>query len=413
MMPAIKGCCDIDNRRIFRHSFTGWNLSQFMTNLFWYSLMLVDIARRLIGEDLITVFVRNSLYCLVFAYVLLHSNMKRRFISIFALSLGYVILLFSSLLIYPVLWDLAEEHTLLFYVRCVVGFYLALNVTNWRAAIQSLARWHWIGLIYAIMIIRTGTTPKDYMLVAYALLVPTIVTCAVAIYERNMVYMFSGLIMMMTIIIYGARGPVVCIIASTLFLLYRPLSNRINIRKIVYLLFVILGLLLVLFEYSDIIILLNDRFPEARSVALLVSGRIGDMAGRDVLYYTIINSLFENWLIPQGFMSDRIILSPNNISNNMYPHNLFLEVIYQFGLFGVLCLGYGFYKFIKSYHFAVITGENYLKLAISAFVVSTGTSLMISGSYISHYAFWYAVGTLGSISRIMEKDYTKNDLHVR
>lgn len=150
-----------------------------------------------------------------------------------------------------------------------------------------------------------------------------------------------NLILSLLVILYsGARGPFVCF---SLFVVIKfLLINGISRRKRITILTVVCTVIAVfVFFFQDILIFLT-KIGEIKGYSLRLLTFMSDESllidqGRDALRQYSIQLLTENPLTGVGIYNDRILLA-NHFRDSLsevagsYPHNIFIEVLLQFGL---------------------------------------------------------------------------------
>lgn len=112
-------------------------------------------------------------------------------------------------------------------------------------------------------------------------------------------------------------------------------------------------------------------------------------SGRDDVYENAVEHIINSNFMPNGVM-----YYSNEISNKFtYPHNIFLEVGLDFGLFGIISFLIGWaYLFYKFYLYR--KGNFYFDLIITAFIIYSFTRLMFSGSYWEEPFYWVCIGLI-------------------
>ncbi len=374
------------------------NPSQFIINLFWYSLIIVDIVRKCTYNEMTVNFIRNGLYIIVLAYVMYNAFCNKRIGQIVIPGLIFLFFLGLSLLFNPSLISIVEQNVILFFLRGLTGFYLALNIVDWKQIITGIVQWHWVGLFYSILVFTSGFSHLyNYMSFSYGLLVPAFITLVFGFVERKIVYLLSGCVMLSSLFIFGARGPLLCIFVALFFLFFEIPEKRIEYKKLIVSLLLLFIIVVIVVNFDNIIIFLSRLYPQARNIYSAVSGQFTGLSGRDILYSRVLGEILNNPFLPRGLLADRILLTNFINVENIYPHNFILEVIYQFGVFGCFFLVWFTLKFIWVYYLLLHRNDFFLKMAFTSFFVTALTKLMISGSYISDMQAWFAFGCLGSM----------------
>ena len=117
------------------------------------------------------------------------------------------------------------------------------------------------------------------------------------------------------------------------------------------------------------------------------SGVLSQSSGRDVVYSTAYKLIQDSYFMPNGvnyFAQFTNYTIP-------YPHNLFLEVTLDFGIFGLILFCIFLIYLVKRYlHFSKINNEYRDFVAILAIIGFT--RLMFSDSYWQEPLFWLCIG---------------------
>ena len=325
-----------------------------MVALFWYSLIIVDIVRKLIPNSNVSTYTRNILYVAVFVYVIYHM-FKNKKASVLIVPLVLFLLLISiSCFAYPQLIEIVGNTMLLFIVRCLSGLYLSYCIEDYQLAIDRIVKWCWIGLLYSIMIFLMGHDVfENYMSLSYALLIPALLSTYTGMNENRIVLAVSGIVMMMAILTYGARGPIVCLLVSILFVIFGRANERTKLRTLFLTIIFLFFIGYVILSYDSIIERLYSMYPNSRTINMLKTGNFMDLSGRDRIFTTTIEAIRNNPIQPHGLMADRVLLGHGSINEGIYPHNLALELWYQFGIIGVGLFSWIVLRIIRTF-FGVI-----------------------------------------------------------
>ena len=158
------------------------------------------------------------------------------------------------------------------------------------------------------------------------------------------------IICIVLIFLTGSKGPIVALIGA--FLLYYFFKN-ISIQKVLSTLIfaAVLGILLSIINVEQIILnlfpkdlhyFLGNRFINTAS-SNSVSARM------DLIYFTFESISNKNILtmLFGGGIGDFGFASLNGIDDRYYPHNIFLEILYEIGLVGFCLFVYLMYYVIR------------------------------------------------------------------
>lgn len=98
------------------------------------------------------------------------------------------------------------------------------------------------------------------------------------------------------------------------------------------------------------------------------------------------------------------------MNSALYPHNLFLELLYQYGIIfggflGALLLALIF----KTWKAVLIKKNSHLSIIFYSLVMTFFIKSMISSSYLVDYASGIALGACFSILNIVKDEYIKTN----
>jgi len=209
-------------------------------------------------------------------------------------------------------------------------------------------------------------------------------------YEKNrkvgksIVYIFIFLIDIIGIVLSGGRGGFVVIFFGTLFALFVrfPVWKGITFVFFFFLFMFVFGLIgfSYLTFYQDRIL---DSFGRLFSYLSTSGIAMDQTSNRDLLYDNALKWILQKPIF--GFGIFRYL----NSTTGFYPHNFFLEVLLQGGIFyliiWLLILGYFFISLKRLFN-----SSNKHFLIIATFVYSF-TQLLFSGTYLLEPFFWFSL----------------------
>lgn len=386
------------------------NTFLFSMALFWYSMPMVDIVRKLTRSESITNVFRNSLYAVVFLLVLYDAIRSRRIKTILLPAVVFSFLLFISSMIYPQLQiSTFSTDILLFFGRCLPGFYLATTVSDWSSVIKAIISWHWIGLVYAALSLISGPgVYSNYMSLSYGLLIPAVLTLLTGLKEKKIIWIISAIVMLCAIFACGARGPVICFLVAFFITLICINKRQINIGKLLLLMLLFSIIILFAVYYNEIVRFLYIKWPNSRTVRMIYNYEFFSDSGRKGIMGIVLSALKANPIFPRGIYADRILIAQKQnqaISSGIYPHNFFLEIWYQFGILGLAFSVYFLIAIAKQFIKCIREKEMDLTYVFACFVVAAWVKLMISGSYIADMQTWFCFGAMINLSQIKFQNY--------
>ena len=194
--------------------------------------------------------------------------------------------------------------------------------------------------------------------------------------QKSIIWFALFLVDASCMILYGARATTMFLV---LFILAFEYLNAKSVAKIyILVIFGIIALAITVF-FDNILMYLStvDALKDSRFVAKAIAGELSDGGERDMLVDQCIHQLGKMNLEIPGLFGDRAVIT------GVYPHNIFLEILMQFGIIPGICVllwfGYMIYVGIFRYEHPIIT--IYLCCALIS-------RYLISGSYIQEGTFW-------------------------
>ena len=193
---------------------------------------------------------------------------------------------------------------------------------------------------------------------------------------------FFGVALSFTqIILGGSRGPMLLFVTYCGLLLIKNWSRMSKIKYAVVLLLAAVG-----FFLSDSALeLLEQIGGESRTIRMLLEGSIADDNGRDAIQNTAKELIRTGGPFGWGIYGDRPALSHHHFAG--YPHNLFLEILTNYGWFlgGAMCV-----IMVIDIARMVLFCKNRNWWDVYTSLMICAAQLMVSQSYWYVWAFWGA-----------------------
>ena len=264
--------------------------------------------------------------------------------------------------------------------------------------------------LYQIYYLNSGRELiSDNMDAAYNLLPSLLYIFYWAFEKRKIVYWVIAVISLPIIFIFGTRGPILaCIVFLAFGVFFRVLLNKSLFLKIIFI-GAVMAVLWLLF-FSDALVqlvqFLSEKFEaygfSTRVFDFFLEGDIVYSSGRDEIFDSAINAIFQSPFFGYGLMGDRIV------TNEVYVHNIVLEFWCQFGLvFGTLLLGVVFITPVRALYLERQNPSVFYFILMLACMVFT--KLMLSGSYITEMYLFLLLGiSIRSIRINKRKTYCRN-----
>ena len=237
-----------------------------------------------------------------------------------------------------------------------------------------------------LMLINAVSLNDNYsMSLSYYMLLPSIIFVDRFIEDLKLKHLSLFILSISIIILIGARGPLICI---AVFYILKLIKNRKTQSNYFFHSLVIIIGSTILVNMNHISLLLYNKFLSygiySRTLYLLSRGGVY-LSGRESIFETALNTIYENPIVGVGFFGDRSIMG------GIYVHNIILEILLNFGVIfgGIIIIILSFtiiHKLIVRKH----QEYNILVIWISLGLVS----FLYSGSYLTDYSFWIFMGVL-------------------
>lgn len=140
----------------------------------------------------------------------------------------------------------------------------------------------------------------------------------------------------------------------------------------------------------------------SRTIVMFLNGELTSDSGRNQIYAKALEMLRDVHIFGYGIYGDRYhVLSIGQIAINGYGyvHNVFLEILITYGVFGVAIIYIG----IKRLFVEIVKGKNFELKCLFLICFGCSLNLMFSSSYWYQYYFWAMIGLMIRTSRIKYK----------
>lgn len=222
------------------------------------------------------------------------------------------------------------------------------------------------------------------------------------IYKKKPSYLIASFLIGFQLL-SGSRAPLIYILLLAFILAFPGLKKRWKKlrRKIkIVLLLPAIVIIALCINYQAIAKSLDTALMKqgkiVRIIHIAAKGELFTSARSDLIYKPLIEDIENNIILGNGVGADRIYLCEiqnnkkctDNEARGSYSHNLILEIVYSFGLFGIAMLLVLIVKFILSSKY----DRSYFILIAFISVVP----LLMSFSFLSYFYFWLFVSILFS-----------------
>lgn len=272
------------------------------------------------------------------------------------------------------------------------------NVLFWASLIGVVGQ-----VFYQLYRLNSGRVMlEDDMHAAYEVLPSAMVLIYSAFEKKMMRHWILAIFAMFFQFSYGTRGPILCMLVFvSIAVLLQIRTSKNAVGRIVS---VILLLTVIFYVFSgenlqNVANQLSIQFSKwgfsTRIFDLFIEGNISDDTGRNTLLMRAWDSLMEHPVFGLGLMGDRVVLG-------VYVHNIFLELLCNFGLlFGPILILVVVLVPLR----AVFRnkGDKRLLLFLIMLICMNFVKLCLSSSYILEQQFFFMMGVC--IAVVRQKKY--------
>ncbi len=256
----------------------------------------------------------------------------------------------------------------------------------------------------------SDTLSSDEMNMAYSFILPVVYMFYRWLENKKewwrVLFFATGIVVLF---IAGTRGPFLCIIV---FLFVYILINSNNMSTIFvsaaafcsFLALYYSGIIARWFESIKFVFI--EKGIPTRIIDMFLASELADDSSRLVLYEKVWNSIVRSPLYGNGLLGDRVATEGfNKYGNGTYAHNIILELLCHFGIFGgVALILFVAWIFVKGYRCTETQKE---KGMLIVFVSVSLAHLLVSSSYLYSMHFFLSIGYAVVL---IQKKNKKNEL---
>lgn len=355
------------------------------------------------APTVVAALVRNAGYLIVVFYVLLLLKEEANYESII-----FILSTAVSIVVSEIITGTSDSGMMETYIyqiiRVIPVFVLSTYAEDTEKLLRGFRPYIVIAVIYGtVNTVAFGEASSNYMTFSYNLLIPTVIAFYFFVRNRQPIYLVLFIYLMVLILVLGARGPLGCAIFACLLLWLQ--SNKEKTAKLLFMLVICVTVFMVLIAFThQILLVLSSRFPDSRTVQLLINTSSMDMflTGRRELFDATERLISRNLFLGYGIFSSNYFLSVelgySGYSVGIYPHNIVLDAFLQFGVvLGTALLCGMIMLILRSTKLAADIDQ--FSLALLLIFISRNITLMVSGTYISDPYFWFLIGYCINIVR--------------
>lgn len=327
------------------------------------------------------------LMALMFALPVLFFRARKSFILVEAV---FIILYFvsfligkadNSLLISTAFWTLAV---------CIPLGIAGASVFNKEILFKYLRISAFIEYpILCIALLSMGVVGSYNMSASYSLVIPVLFLFHSFFEDRRFLTGVLGVIGVILIVFYGARGPFLCV---AIYVFAKLFMSRGNIRITIMRIGLLIGVIVLIVNWETILyqvqLFLINNGISSYALQRLVTGKITETAGRSDLWEYYISLIKERPLTGYG-------LQGGWIGSGNGPHNMLIEYVLAFGIIvgGIISIG-SIYILVRSF----IKKNGTIGEIILIFASYNLTMYFVSGNWLEKpFFFLFAALSISDI----------------
>ena len=352
-------------------------LSIFFTNYFYMMSNSISLPHSVISNIIKIIIVCVSLWGI-------KSVFKKSFGFMVLFSLFLIIIMINNSLFFQSNSEYFYKNIKESWIICFPMILFILSIDDYSFLIKTFEKVAYVQLVFCLFLLFKIFVQKDYTIdfvysmgFSYACLFPTLVFLRRTFLSFKMYYLISTLLITLLIMVLGSRGALLCIVVYLLIMLVKQKSF-----KVLFCVTVSLGSMYIFSKNIFLLVAktIEDIGISSRTIGMFLNNDIfTHLSGRDYLYQVIIDNILQNTFVFKGINASYVIY------DGAYPHNMFLELIYDLGLvifIPVFCLFiFLSYKTI----FSERSNVNEIECILFSMAIP---SLLVSGSLWVSWNFW-------------------------
>lgn len=337
-------------------------------------------------------------------FIVMIPNWINRFnTKIFFLTFILGMIFASNYLLFPQYNSYFKETIVTFWTTCFIMMFSICCVNDYSLLVKKIEKLSYIIawsclLVIILRIINRSSLDSFYSMgFGYACLFPALFVVKSMFDKSSFLSILRFIIIIIAIILFGSRGPLIGIAVFTVCYLFLLLSKKqLKSKKTIFIiLFLLFSLTLLIFHnsISHYLLKIFAHFGVRSRTVELLFGDLFYSSGRDAVQETVLNDILSSPFNVRGIHSDAFIAGT-------YSHNLILEIIHEFGLFfGGLFLLTILVLVIKTIFSKKKEDDYYLLLILMCACLP---KLMVSGTIWTTYIFWMWFGLMVTKKRSMQ-----------
>ncbi|MDT2966211.1 O-antigen ligase family protein [Enterococcus casseliflavus] len=366
----------VDNNLSFGISFSLFAL--FLQNFFQYLTFISSSSILLLFPKLAVLII----------YIILIPNFIKRINNIIPIVIMFLITFYSFNFIFESNVIFLQKTVTEFILNCFPPLLFVLSLKSFKFLYKNLLNMSRLVSIILILSIISNTFSLQENIYAmglsYSLIFFYIFLLHDFIQSRNILSFILQFPIFFFILSYGSRGAFSCIIAYLIIIFLRNIIFNVKIKQTIILMSILIVFALGYRKVVDFLYnFLLSQGIYSRNIESLVNGRFVSSDARIEIYKRLLSIFYDDPLLVRGINAEY-----NEVG--IYAHNIFIEILYQFGFFiGFFILMIILYFIAKSLY----SEYEYFQYSLSIIILSVWLPyLLLSGSLWINPYFWLFIG---------------------
>lgn len=319
-----------------------------------------------------------------------------------AVYVGAVLVVLFSMVIHPVTVEYLQEEWWRILIAAVPMYFIGVSfsVEACKKDLFWCSVFSVLGMFaFRLYLLSSGRElENDDMDAAYRVLPSILYLIYYAYTKRKTAYYVIAVVLSAVILIFGTRGPILCMLVYVgLLLIYTAVKSG-NVKRLIIISVIIVAILSV-FAFDSLFVQVSSAFAKlferigfsTRIFDFILAGDLAESKGREFLAKQAITAIIENPAWGYGITADRAMFG-------IYPHNIVLELWCQYGVvIGTVVVAIILALTVIA---LVKTFKNKQEFAfVLLFVSMIFVKLMVSGSYTTESYFYFMLGLFVNVAR--------------
>ena len=294
----------------------------------------------------------------------------------------------------------------------ILFFIFGLIEIDSKVFYSDMMKISFIAIVYGVLAAIKYNIDEVYLNIGYNILPFLLISFFVAKETKSLYARICFIIFTCMLLISGGRMPLLIVVSFILGLYF--FKEKCNARKLRLLIAVsVIGI-------TGLVALNQLGMIRSRSLKMLAQGQFFVAGGRDVLFRVLLGEVRNSPLKIRGLYADRFgleemakdnIITLHSAPYSSYAHNVFVELLYDFGfvLGGVLCffLIYAIFRLLKQ----VFYGDSEDARSLNLIWLLIGLfPLLASNSFLIKTSFWiFLAEGLRKSSKLRKQSHMYNE----